>query len=968
MELALWLLGTPAYGRDTERADLPVSMPVTLLVYLALQAGWVSRSHLATLFWPETDESAARRNLRRLISRLPEVNFADGVEVEADKLRWLVRSDVHEFRRALGRGDWREATTLYTGPLLDGFHSSSEGVSTWLELERANLSTAFKDAAIEFSIELDEAGEFEQAAQLAARVLSEDPFAEEFVRLRMRSAFLAGRRYEALQVYEAFAELLQAELGLEPAEETTGLHRQLSAPDTPALPPNRRRQLVPVELLRPPQLAGRDTELQLLDADEVRFVLITGEPGIGKTRLLTAGSTENALYCRCLADMTLVPFHPVVRLITSQLEQGSSLPSLGAYQPDLETLVQIGSSQEALVGSDRNRLLEAIARYLELSCELVLFDDLQWADTGTLELIRFLHERGSLRLRAASRASEAGPALQRFLLDLSMARTINLEPLTREAMGELLAGLTGRKRPPERFAGWLHQLTGGNPMFALEALRSLFETRILRLEDEDWRTPIDRLTSDYSELPAAEAIRDVIRRRTTRLSEFAQRVLQAVAVLGDNANPTRLAQMTTLDEWQVLSAAEEANTAGLLNGTAFAHDLLRHAVYTATGPAVRSHLHREASRLFEEPLVKATHLAAAGDCAEAIPLWLDAYQQVLLQGLYRESLAILDAVEECDPEGKWALETMSRRATALHGLNEPEQAIQLARTVLTGTTDPLLRASAHNTIAGAQLNLGNLTEVEYHARLGAEMLEDDSELAVELKNMQVNALFHQGRLEEAEAVLVPLLEKVRLTGPAVQLPSLLTSLGSVRDAQERFEEGLLLHREAHLRAAELGQRHVQVSVILNMLYCLIDLNRPEEGLELAEQALTLGQFFTTDSLRANLAAAYNAAGQPEQAIRHYEELAACTTDPSLRCVAWTNLARFAHEAGETDRVREHLEQASVEVRQTSFPAMRARVAVALTLYGDDSDRVLARDILRSVDDATMPAWLTPDLKRARALL
>ena len=218
-------------------------------------------------------------------------------------------------------------------------------------------------------------------------------------------------------------------------------------------------------------------------------------------------------------------------------------------------------------------------------------------------------------------------------------------------------------------------------------------------------------------------------------------------------------------------AAEEANTAGLLNGTAFAHDPLRHGF--TQRPAQRSAV----TCIAKPQIIRGTPRegnpsCGCGHCAEAIPLgWT--LSAGAASGLYRESLAIL-MPEEAIPRVR-ALETMSRRATALHGLNEPEQAIQLARTVLTGTTDPLLRASAHNTIAGAQLNLGNLTEVEYHARLGAEMLEDDSGLAVELKNMQVNALFHQGRLEEAEAVLVPLLEKVR-DGPA-QLPSPLTSSG-----------------------------------------------------------------------------------------------------------------------------------------------------------------------------------------------
>lgn len=948
---------------------MPVSMPVMLLVYLALQDDWVGRGHLATLFWPEAAEGAARRNLRRLISRLSEVPFAGEVEIAPDRLRWTAHTDVHEFRRALGRGDWQLATETYAGPLLAGFEAAGEGLATWLELERAGLFAGFKDAAYEHIVALDAAEEFEAAAGLAARVLAHDSVAEEFVRLRMRAAFLAGNRFEALQVFSSFSELLRTELDLEPDVETIRLHQQLTGTDGSDFRPARYKQLVPVELLRPPSLVGRDAEVRRLESSGAHPVLIIGEPGVGKTRLLWTGTPDNTLYCRSRAELSLVPFHSLTRLISSRLTQGIPLPNMGAYQADLETLLHGTRKGPAAAGGERSRLLEAAARYLEQSGTMVLFDDLQWADTATLELLLYLNERENLPIRGAYRTDEISAALGRTLDSLVDARIIRLAPLDATAMGQLLTSLTGRKEPPDRFAAWLQQLTAGNPLFALETLRSLFEARVLRLEDDDWRTPIDTFTTDYSELPAAAAVRDVIRRRISRLSEFAQRVLRAVAVLGDHATPGWLSQLTALDDWAVLAAAEEASAAGLLNGTVFAHDLMRHTVYSDTGLAIRSHLHREAAKLFEDSLVKASHLAAAGDHPAAVPLWIDAHQQLMLQGLYDEALAVLDAIEKCDDDGHWMMEVLTRRASTLHGLSEPERASELAAQVLRGTTDPVLRASAHNTMAGAQLMLGNLSQAEFHAQSGVDILADDSGLAVELAHLRANALFHQGRIDDADSVLVPLVERVRAKGPEVQLPGLLTSLGSIRDEQQRQEEGLALHREAHLGAAALGQRHVQVSAILNMLYCLIDLGRPEEGLELAEQALALGRFGSTDALRANLAAAYRACGQLQLAAAHYVELSGTTSDPSLRCVAWTNLARLAHESGNRADVARFLASARADVKLTGFPTMRARVAVALVLYGGSaSDLELARDILVDIDDSTVPHWLKDDLKQARELL
>ncbi len=967
MTTLLWLLGKPAYGPADGRAELAVSLPVVLLAYLALQENWVSRQHLATLFWPDAAEGGARRNLRRLISRIGEVPFADGVEIQADRLRWSVGTDVRAFRQALGQGDWRGATELYNGQLLSGFEPGSDGVRTWLDLERANLFASFKDAAHERSLELDSLAEHDAVGRIAQHILELDPFAEEFVRLRMRSAYLSGHRFEALQTFDAFRQLLDEELGLEPAEETVSLHRQLSDSAETGLQPAQSRQLVPVALLQPLQLVGRENELQQLADSAGRPVLIAGEPGVGKTRLLQAGTAADTAYMRCVPDLSLQPFHPLIRLISDRVDRGEAQPDLGDYQREFASLLPGPHAETDNV--ERSRLLEASALYLERSGSLVLFDDLQWADTATLELITYLCERGRPALRGAYRAAEVGPALQRTLDSLVTVSIIQLRPIDSAAMGDLLASLTGRSEPPRQFAAWLQQLTAGNPLFALETLRSLFEARILRLEDEDWRTPIDTFTSDYSELPEASAVRDVIRRRTDRLGEYAQRVLRAIAVLGDSASPMRVARMTALDEWQVLAAAEEAHAAGLLNGMVFAHDLLRTAVYYDMGPAVRGHLHREAAAQFTDPLVRANHLAAAGDSGDAIPLWFEAHGQLMLKGLYEEALAILDTVAAADPDESWRMDVLARRASALQGLTHNEEALQLARQVLQGTIEPRLRASAHETYANAQLLLGNLKDAEFHAQSGLELLDSDDSMAVELAHLKGSTLYYQGRVEEAAAEISELVSKVRANGPVEQLPALLTSLGSIHDAQESFEQGLSLHREAHRLAADLGQRYVQVSAILNMLYSLIDLGRPEEGLDLAEQALVLGRYSNSDSLRTNLASAYRAAGQPDKAAAHYRELAGTTTDPSLQCVALTNLAQFAHEAGDAEAVRTHLNAALTEVEQTTFPVMRAKVAVALALYGGtDGDMAAARALLSGVDDSALPHWLQPDLRKARARL
>lgn len=96
MTVRLWLLRAPTLATDEGPAELGYTKPFLLLSYLALQQDWVTRDHLATLFWPDALTATARRNLRRLISRLREVPGSDGVEVQPDRLRWQVKTDVHE--------------------------------------------------------------------------------------------------------------------------------------------------------------------------------------------------------------------------------------------------------------------------------------------------------------------------------------------------------------------------------------------------------------------------------------------------------------------------------------------------------------------------------------------------------------------------------------------------------------------------------------------------------------------------------------------------------------------------------------------------------------------------------------------------------------------------------------------------------------------------------------------------------
>src|SRR5690606_31544553 len=124
------------------------------------------------------------------------------------------------------------------------------------------------------------------------------------------------------------------------------------------------REQVPLALLRPPRLAGRKRELGVLAGHNHGVLLIAGEPGIGKTRLLGETAPDGALHLSCREGLERVPYQPVAALVRQRHQAGSSLPDLGGYLEDLLRLVPELAIYSPAAPADpelsRGRLLEAL--------------------------------------------------------------------------------------------------------------------------------------------------------------------------------------------------------------------------------------------------------------------------------------------------------------------------------------------------------------------------------------------------------------------------------------------------------------------------------------------------------------------------------------------------------------------------------------------------------------------------------
>jgi DNA-binding SARP family transcriptional activator/predicted negative regulator of RcsB-dependent stress response len=944
----LRLLESPVITADGKDYDLLPHKPVCLLVYLAYQGTWVSREVLASLFWPEDDEASARHNLRMLLSRAKQLPWAKTLESETTRLRWQVQTDVSAFREAVGQGNWERVATLHRSPLLSSWRlTDMPGVEEWLELERETLLGAWREAVLKHSRNLSQQGNHRNAADFLKTLLSHDPLAEDVLALYLESAYLAGQRDEALKAYETFKNLLQKELELEPLEETQTLVETIrrSEPPKSSQQPSQESK-VPLSLLRPPKMIGREVEQRLLLGGQENVIMVSGEPGVGKSRFL-ADALPNARWLRCREGLSNVAYFPLAEYVRSNLTtlSNTTLPDLGPYRADLARLVpelmpSVSNAPDPQTA--KVRLSEALALVFEHGAKPVIFEDIQWADTATLEFFVFLAIRGKVKLYGSYRSSEMTNMLETTLRSLRGSRSlaeIKLAPLSSERIRELVATLIGIERGPERFSNWLANRSGGNPFFALETLKSLFETNLLEAEDGNWHSRLDNITQDYSELDVPKSISEVIERRLNGLSEATRRVLQAASVMRQGFTPKLLAQVVGLSEWGVVEALEVAETNNLTQGESFQHDLLRQSIYKGLPAVRRKLLHAQVANVLAgqaDAVIVAEHYGQAGELEKAVPYYLQAAEDYIAKGLHTDAKRLLETVlPRADKTQKPLLQT--QLATINVELGTHSEAETLLETLFNEALTLRLRADALFAKSSLLFHQGKIAET-------AEILVELSELGLDyteadryrLIALRSQIAFYQNQFAEVKKILTPLLEGLRRKAPSQELVKTLTDYGVACDELGEHQEGAKHLKEAMRVAKTIGARHLQVVIANNLLWGAVTAGKAKTVLPEAEEALALGEYAATMTLRNNLARAYFSLGEDDKAKHHYETITTASQDPTLLSIAWARLAELYQREKESEATTNALNQAIHLLPQTEFSVAHLSVGTAVAKYGTDT--------------------------------
>lgn len=643
----------------------------SLLAFLVLNADVVhQRQGLAFEFWPGSSEGQARTNLRNVLHTLRRAHpsLAASLRATSTTLQWRssgpVSVDVERFLVAAGvarSGDpddvdrliahCRAAVGLYGGELLAGDHEE------WLLPMRDALRDRYRGVLRLMATALIDSGRPGDATAVARELVRSDPIDESAHRLRIEAHHRAADRAGAVRAYHECAVTLEREVGVGPGQATAALYAAVLESDAGAM-----AELRPSPERSRARLVGRDEEWGRLVAawhaaghGPPAVVLVTGEPGIGKSRLVE----DFRAWCGRSGAAT-----GEARSYATEGDLGYGLAVSWLRSPDIASGVRrLPPAQRAELarllpelgppgpadGTDaperRRRLFDAAAAALAGSGRptLLVADDCQWSDQVSQELIHYLVRQpveSPLLVVLTARPDELDgthpvTGLRDALTVVDRLTEVPLERLSPDATREIGDELAGAPLDDHQAAA-LFVETEGNPLFIVEALRA------------GW----------HQSGPAglSPRLRAVIDARFHRLSDVAGAVLDAAAVVGRPCSGDLLARLCDLDDRSLARGIDELWRRGILAETGadayeFSHGKLRDVAYEKASPATRRrhhevvarHLAQEAAEGAEIPSSQvAVHFDAASRPDEAVVWFQRAAVEAQHVFAYGEAVRLLD--------------------------------------------------------------------------------------------------------------------------------------------------------------------------------------------------------------------------------------------------------------------------------------------------------------------------------------
>lgn len=961
---------------------------LSLLTFLVLEADRShSREKLAGLLWGESPESRARQSLRQALYSLRRAlaplakhclvlskgtiifQSHPGFKVDALEFLNLAAADPKELPIL------RRAVCLYQGSLLEGVELlDCPAFEEWLFFRRDALE---QQALGLFQALIDELilhKQYPEALIFARRLVALDPLNERAYRCLMQIHAALVDRDGVRRQYRQCFDILARELGEEPAAETQAFYRQLiTATIGPTVFPKPMPAIPPADQLQALPFLGRELEVTVLQerldktmAGHGGLILISGEAGIGKTRLVeefrhrsmsrAAGSRMPIRWLtgRCYEPEAHTPYmmwaDALDPLSTADWKSTlAGLPDVWLQQlarltPQLAPLA--GNIEGASMAENRLRLFQGVVQGLaflsQSHCLILFFDDLHWADGDSLDLLHYVARHLAefpLLIIGAYRPEMATdyPSLKHWpgaTRNSAGPPALKLASLGLEAVSRLLTHL-GTKLPPD-LPDRLHRHSEGNPFVLVETLRTLFKLGKLR------REPNGRLVErEEGAWPVPRRVQDLIQARLSSLSEEHRRALAAAAVIGRPFVLPLLRRVSGLSELRLLEIVEQLLVGAFLTEKDeslpqkvldFHHHYFRRAIYDGLKAVQRQTLHRRAARS-----LMALHPTRAGNVAEEVAYHYEQAGDVLAIS------SLVQAAQQAEALFAYHHATdLYSRALTMHRIHRPDD--------LAGRFDLLLVREA---VLDRQARRAEQKEDVAALLEIAGNLADSGRLAVACVR-QAGLSTYTGQYGAARQAGERALNLYRRAGDKAGEAQALRELGFLHWSASDHGAALQYGRAALQVHRQLGNVAGEATALHNLAEIYRGLGSPKQALEWYEQALSLhwaqqnrpGQGLTL----YGMAHALRQVGQQDRARDCYQQALVhfqAAGDRLMISRAHHSLASLQWEVGEARQALDHMNQALVISREVGYGPGIAHGLITLSyLQAQENEIDLAKEHLR----------------------
>ena len=776
------------------------------------------------------------------------------------------------------------------------------------------------------------------------------------------------------------------------------------------------------------RLVGRGTELaearelwQRAREGRGHGVLLSGEPGAGKTRLAREitiqAAVDGALVLSggCYEYEAATPYLPFVEAFRRWVREeqnndrlreilGDTATQIAKLAPEIETrLGPFAGRQELAPHEERLLFFDAVAQVFSNIArrQSLLFyaDDLHWADRGTLWLLSHLLRQlrnARVLILGAYRETELDRAhpLAKALVDWNRERLttrIMLRRFSESETGDQLDALLGERVSGE-FAVAVHRETEGNPFFVEEVLKALIERGSVRRESGRWRR------CDMDQMLIPQSVKEAIGNRLDRVSENCNEVLRVCAILGKVFTFEELTAAAEQNEDTLLDALDEAAGAQLIaagsgDSFSFTHDKIREVLYEEMNPIRRRRLHRHVAEGLEQHCTRsqcaveklAYHYIQAGDHQRGLKYAKKAAAEAVRVFAFDDAIAAYGRARDCAEalgltEEQLAQEEAIGKAFMLHGdtilaAEHFERALALA-------TEPATRVRLQCQAAASLVTIGDPRGNEY-LQEALKMLDPVTSPLETANALSTEARFHHlaGRHKKA----IELLRRaVELVGPTAESESVSTFAAPMISQIYAYTAGGYQHYGLYDEADRWARRGIEFGEKHNVLFAqaagyeflgedAVHKGDYEAGLKYAERELEIAEKLHSRERRAWIHFFSSQCrlfmGEMERAEQELLDgiaLAEAIGERRVLALCRPSLAVVQVMQGRRDEALQtalaNLEQSSASLLYTHFEALRCLAEVRFRRDELEEAEAVCREadaFVSPTDSRVSQLWLGP---------